>query len=130
VDFVNNATDAKKALFWLKKAAEQNHKEAYFFIGAIYDKGSGVTKDSVKAAYWYKLGAQHNDPAAQFNLGLRYALGEGVHMDMPLAHMWLNISASNGHWQAPRMRDIIESRMTSDELREARALARGWSPSK
>jgi TPR repeat protein len=39
------AKDAKKAVKWYLKAAEQNHAQAQFTLGECFMKGSGVKKD-------------------------------------------------------------------------------------
>ena len=44
------------------------------------------------------------------------------------AHMWLNISNSKGHKPAIKLRDIIEKKMTKDQIAEAQELARNWKP--
>ena len=63
-------------------------------------------------------------------LGKMYNEGKGVIQDYTQAHMWLNISNSKGHKPAIKLRDIIEKKMTKDQIAEAQELARNWKPKK
>ena len=57
-----------------------------------------------------------------------YANGLGVPQDYVSAHMWMNLSGSNGNKNAIENRDIIEKRMTPQQIEEAQRLARNWKP--
>jgi len=50
--------DRGEALKWFLKAGEQQHAQAAFALGTIYDeKGQGVTQNRVEAYRWYNLAA-------------------------------------------------------------------------
>ena len=56
-----------------------------------------------------------------------YANGNGVPRDLVLAYMWLNLSAAQGDELARGNKDIIEQRMTREQIAEAlQRLSRGW----
>jgi TPR repeat protein len=45
--------DAKQAVYWYKKAAEQGYAGAQYNLGFMYVNGKGVLKDDKQAVYWY-----------------------------------------------------------------------------
>ena len=118
------AGDYATALKEWQPLAEQGDADAQFNLGIMYANGEGVPKDDVEAARWWRLAAEQGHARAQFNLGIMYANGEGVLKDMVFAHMWLNIAGANGSDSAPENRDIVESRMTSEQIAEATQRAR------
>jgi len=52
----------------LKRAADQNHLEAQFMLGAMFEDGD----DMDTAVYYYELAASQQHPFAAFNLGSHY----------------------------------------------------------
>ena len=61
-------------------------------------------------------------------MALKYEEGQGVPQDYVLAHMWFNLSGSNGLKDAVENRDIIEKRMSKQQIEKAQELARNWKP--
>jgi len=74
------------------------------------------------------LAAEKGNAKAQFNLALMYYRGEDLPKDYVQAHMWAGLSASNGSREAAFLRNDLEKKMTSEQLREARRLAQKWKP--
>ena len=78
--------------------------------------------------------AEQGDVDAQFALGIKYDLGEtvgvttGVPEDKVLAYMWYNLAAAQGNEIAQDNKDIIEERMTREQIAEAQRLSREWLP--
>jgi TPR repeat protein len=72
--------------------------------------------------------AERGDAEAQYNLGFMYAVGQGVRQDFVRAYMWLDLAAAQGYPDAISYRDRVAANMTSDQLAEARRLAREWKP--
>ena len=71
-----------KALYYLKKAAEQGDVRAQNDLGVMYGKGEGMAyEDYEKAVYWYRKAAEQGFAMSQFNLGNLYRKGEGVNKD-------------------------------------------------
>ena len=70
---------------------------------------------------WFRKSAEQGDVSAQFGLGWMYA---NFLQDDIYTHMWWNIAASNGNADAVKSRDIVEKRMTTEQLAEAQKLAR------
>jgi len=61
---------------------------------------------------------------AQFRLGSIYHNGQGIPQDNVKAFAWYGIAAAGGIKSAQRIRDEIQSRLTHDEIEQARKLAR------
>jgi TPR repeat protein len=122
--------DYKKAYkLWLP-LAEQGKASAQFNLGVMYEKGQGVPQDYKEAVKWYRLSAQQGDVDAQLKLGVSYGMGRGVPKDYALAHMWWNLSGSNGNKEAAENRDIVETKMTPQQIEKAEEMARNWTPKK
>lgn len=104
-------------------AAEQEHIDAQFRLGAMYWSGIGVLQDYKAALKWYTLAAEQGDSNAQNNLGVMFASGQRVPEDFIYAHMWFSISALNGNANGRKSRGIIEKRMIAAQIRIAEELA-------
>ncbi|MBF0127718.1 MAG: sel1 repeat family protein [Magnetococcales bacterium] len=121
--------DHKEAARWLRQAAEQGNGSAQSSLGEIYYRGLGVTQEYKEAARWFRLAAEQGRRAAQTKLGFMYYRGQGMPRDSVKAHMWLNLSASRGDKAAIKLRDLVTSRMTPEQLAKAQELAKHWKPS-
>jgi hypothetical protein len=95
-------------------------------LGLRYADGEGVPQDDTQAARWFRLSAEQGHARAQFSLGRMYRRGDGVPEDLIFAYMWWTLSASTGHEIARVNRDIIERRMTREQIAEAERLSREW----
>jgi len=84
------------------KEAESGNADAQFNLGAMYDKGEGVTKDLAEAAKWYRQAAEQGLAVAQSNLGSMYANGEGVQKDSIEAVKWYRKAAEQGYAKAQK----------------------------
>ena len=112
----------------LRLAADQGDSDAQFYLGLMYDHGSGVPQDHGEAVRWYRLAADQGDTAAQFNVGVRHYNGLGVPQDYIAAHMWANLAAAQGDENARKMRDDLAGRMSSEQIAAAQRAAREWRP--
>ena len=126
--------DYKKAEEWFRLSAEQGNAEAQVLLGTMYASGRGVPQDYKEAVKWYRLSAEQGQAYAQYNLGNKYKLGQGVPQDYASAHMWWNICGSGGNKKqnhaCVEQRDIIEKRMSPQQIEKAQRLARNWKPKK
>ena len=123
--------DDAQAVIWYRKAAEQGNAKGESALAAAYEKGRGAPLDLAQAAYWYGKAAERGDADSQYILGEMYAAGQGVAQDYIRAHMFLDLAASGPadsvyHQMASQDRDMIEAKMTPDQIAEAQRLARGW----
>ncbi len=110
----------------LIRCVEQGHAGAQSALGLKYASGAGVPEDDVEAVRWYRLAGEQGHAEAQWLLGLMYGDGDGVPQNDVLAYMWFNLSAAQGHGSAAESKDIIEGRMTREEIAEAGRLSREW----
>ncbi|MCK5159427.1 MAG: sel1 repeat family protein [Candidatus Heimdallarchaeota archaeon] len=123
------AQDDKEAVKWLKKAAEQGDSQAEHNLGNMYKDGRGVDQDYKEAVKWYTKAAEQGDAQAQFILGLMYGGGRGVAQDYVKAYKWTNLAASQDNEYA-KGREIVESKMTKEQITEAQKLASEFIPKK
>ena len=107
-----------------KKNAEAGDAWAQYYLGMMYAKGDGVSKDGAEAVKWFRLAAEQGYANAQFNLGNSYYNGVGVPKDLVQAHVWINISAAKGNELAQKKMPILEEQMTSEQKAEAMKMAR------
>ena len=110
----------------LTRCVEQGHAGAQAALGLKYASGAGVPEDDVEAVRWYRLAAEQRHAEAQWLLGSMYGDGGGVPEDDVLAYMWFDLSAAQGHGSAQESKDIIEGRMTREQIAEAQRLSREW----
>jgi len=52
------------AVYWYRKAAEQNNATAQYNLAECYDSGRGVAKDAKRADYWMEQAANAKDDEA------------------------------------------------------------------
>jgi TPR repeat protein len=117
------AQDYAESLKWLRLATAQGDKDAQFSLGVMYKDGYGVAQDYAEAVKWYRLAAVQGNANAQSNLGEMYDQGQGVAQDYVRAHMWLNLGAASGAANKVKSRDIVASKMTSQQIAQAQIMA-------
>ena len=113
-------------------AAEQGVAGAQCRLGVMYAEGQGVAQDDAESVRWFRLAAEQGDAEAQGGLGLACGTGRGIPQDFVASHMWMTLAAAqltgvtrNG---ALKFLASIAAAMTSDQIAEARRLAREWTP--
>ena len=89
--------DAKQAMTWYRKAAEQDQKASFNAVGNLYRMGKGVNPDNKEALRWFQLGADAGDGQAMLNVGNCYYYGMGVEKDVAQAVEWWQRSAESGN---------------------------------
>ena len=120
--------DDAQARQWYEKAANQGHPLAQVNLGGLYDYGRGGPQDFRMAVRWYLRAANQGNDLAQQRLGLLYERGDGVPKDFVQAYMWYKLGTAKGGMPGSIRRDDLATRMTSDQLAEAKKLAREWKP--
>ena len=80
-------------------------------------------QDDKQLARLYTLATEQGYASAQFSLGGMYYEGEGVPQDNVYAHMWWSIAASTGDDRAKVKIKLVEEKMTTSDISEARRLA-------
>jgi uncharacterized protein len=120
--------DYKEAFRLFRLSAEQGNDNGQYNLGVMYMNGREVPQNYKEAVKWYRLAAEQGFPEAQDNLGYMYYTGQGVPQDYLLAHMWVNLAASSGAKNIARKREIVERKMTKQQIEKAQELARNWKP--
>ena len=123
---LHRAERLEEAVVYYQQAGLQGHPLAQKTLGFAYANGLGVTRDYSKTVRWHQLAADQGAVDAQNNLGYLYAQGQGVSQDIIEAHMWYNIAAAHGSTGAAENRDLLASRMTNDQVKEAERRALAW----
>ena len=114
--------DFKEAVKWYRKAARQGSPvRAWTNLGNHYYNGDGVPQDYKEAVNWYTKAAGRGYVPAQHQLGLMYANGEGVPRDNILGYAWL---AASGSHIIREDRDLLEARLSPEEVAKARELSK------
>jgi uncharacterized protein len=111
------------AAFWYKAAAEQGLDIAQINLAKLYEDGLGIDQDYAEAFRWYLTAARQGAFFAHAKLGEAYLMGRGVPQSDVMAHMWLNIASTAGNESAQMQKDMIEARLSEQELAQAQRLA-------
>ena len=120
--------DFEQARQWYRLAADQGHARAQNNLGAMYRQGLGVPQDYEEALRWFRRAAEQGNGGAQNHLGLMYFEGEGIDKDEVEAYKWAYLSAQQGVEQAMLALEFLEQQLTPDQIREAKRLAKEWTP--
>jgi TPR repeat protein len=120
-----------EAARWFERAAVQGDATAQYDLGASYAEGMGVPKDNAAAAKWFRRAADQGFPLAQLNLGLLHASGVGVPQDNVEAMKWIDLAiyalpAGGARSDAAKALGDIASKMTAEEIQEAKGRERRW----
>ena len=118
--------DYEIAFRWTEAAALQGHPGAQLNLGSLYYFGNGVRQDRDKAVEWYAISARAGNGAAAYTLAAMLRDGDHVDRDPVLAHAWAAWAARYDHPEAGAMIEEIASRMTPEQLGEARRTFARW----
>jgi hypothetical protein len=93
--------DAKAAVSWLRKAADQRLPQAQYLLAAVLSRGLyGEERDPAAGAVWLRRAAEQDHADAQYELGVAYAEGRGVEKNPTEAMLWISKAAQNGQPKA------------------------------
>lgn len=113
-----NYSEAKE---WFELAAWEGHTVAQYYLGYLYEKGEGVTKDFGQAARWYLKAIDGGEARAARHLGLLYYYGD-LDKDYKTALVYLEKAAEAGDfvgtWQTAYMYEKGEG--TEKDMYKAR----------
>ena len=82
---------------WFRLAAEQGHLAGLYWLGLMYEEGTGVPQDTREAMRWFRLAAEQGYSEAQQAIGIRYEQGRGVPKDVAEAIRWFRRAAEQGN---------------------------------
>ncbi|MCY4100873.1 MAG: tetratricopeptide repeat protein [Rhodobacteraceae bacterium] len=119
--------DYTTALQKFKSLAKSGDIRAQYYLGEMYRRGDGVTKDYREAVNWWRLAAVQGDIWAQYMLGVTYYFGaDGVPADHIVALAWLDLVVAQGIKDARPLWHSLQAQLTPAEVEEAKGLARNW----
>ena len=152
--------DDRQSAKWYRLAAENGDSRAQIILSVMYAKGQGVPQSDQKAVKWLRFSmkervapekthiynlakknvssaikiliddAENGVVEAQNYLGTMYANGQGVPRDYVLAHMWYNLSGLQGHKAATAQINLVERKMSPEQIEKAQEMVRDWTPRK
>ncbi len=85
--------DTARAVYWIRRAAEQNMSIAQYNLGVFLNNGWGVKWDPFKAFDEFKAAAAQHLPDAEFAMGLCYTDNLIVDRNWDTAYHWLKAAA-------------------------------------
>lgn len=88
------AENPTKAVFWYRKAAQQNHARALQKLALHLQGGIGCHQNLELAVRYFGLAAQQGQVAAQYHLALCYEKGLGTQVDLQESLAWFERAAT------------------------------------
>jgi len=89
--------DYERAIYWYRRAIEQNYAPSQFNLGLMYANGQGVEQSYTEAVYWFRKAAGQGHSSAQHSLGLMYDQGWGISQNYEQAAYWYRKAAREGN---------------------------------
>jgi TPR repeat protein len=89
-----------QAWWYFYCAASNNHVEAQYIIGKMYEKGRGVCQDFNKSIKWMERAAINGSNKAEYRMGRIYEEGREVCQDFNKAIKWMEKAATHGSRKA------------------------------
>jgi TPR repeat protein len=116
--------DKSEAVNLFAQAAAHGHPAAQYFLGMIYERGTGVSRDVGAALNWYRQSATNGYAEAAVVLGNYYSDGLEVKQDSGEAFVWYSVATAQGHRVAEVFRNSARRKLTAQQLVEAERRAR------
>jgi TPR repeat protein len=110
-----------------RKTKSQKEARTQFNLGMKYSSAKGSSKNLQEAVKCFKKSSEQGYAQAQHSLGLMYFKGEGVEMDYAKAYKWASLAADQNK-NYKQLADLIETKLTEEELVEVKALISGFIP--
>jgi len=112
--------------------AEQGGENAAYFLGTMYQTGSGVSPDCDKALKWTKKAALQGHTLAQSHLGMMYSKGceEKVKENLFEAYYWTALAAKQGLQFARENLKKLEGQLHPYLVEEAQQKVKDFKPNK
>lgn len=93
---VKVGADDDLAFAWLKKAAEQNHAEANYWLGQCYLNSIGTAQDYESAFGCFRIAAEQGIAESQYPLACCFFEGKGIEQNDELGLQWCEKAAERG----------------------------------
>jgi hypothetical protein len=113
------------------QAAQSGDNDAQFYLGALYSSGVGRPRSDEEAFQWFSRAAEQGHSHAMLVLSGLYAIGRGTSKDNVNAYKWAYIVSVGTRVEefrngARQLMGLLETKMTADELSQARSEASRW----
>ena len=110
----------------LQKKANSGDAKAELELSKIFFQGKDVPKDEVQGLDRLQRAANRGLARAQFLMGEHaYARGSSS-ADYVTAYMWYDIARKSGYRRSDKMLKALASKMSPEQLSEARTRAQNW----
>jgi len=106
------SSDKAQAARRFQQAADLGHAGAQYYLGMLYEKGTGVPKDMAAAINWYRQSATNGYAEAGVILGNFYSEGLRMQQDYVEAFVWYSVAAAEGHRLAEAFRKGVQRKLT------------------
>jgi len=117
------AKDYQLARQTFKPMAEAGHAKAQRYMGSIYDKGLGVTRELRRAMIWFEQSAEQGNVKLQYELGQRYLNDKDIGRDYGKVIYWWQKAADAGSSQAQYNLALIYIRGDGIDVDHDKAIA-------
>ena len=106
--------DTSQAVFWIKKAADQNLTSAKYNYAILLINGIGIQWDPFKAFTLFQSAASDGMVQAQYVVGILYTDNLTVKRDYNLAYYWIKKAADNDYDPAKDIVTKLEPRVSQN----------------
>ncbi len=104
--------DTIKAIYWIKKAAENNLTAAKYNLGIMLINGIGIKWDPFLAFKYFRSAAREGMNQAQYVLGILYTDNLIVKRDWNIAYYWIKKSADGDFESAKEVLPELEPKIS------------------
>lgn len=108
--------DTLKAVYWIKKAADQNLASAQYNYAILLINGWGIDWDPFKAFNYFKQAARSGMIQAQYVIGILYTDNLIVKRELNYAYYWINRSSSEGYEPASKIVSQLERKISHSKV--------------
>ena len=106
--------DTSQAVFWIKKAADQNLTSAKYNYAILLVNGIGIQWDPFTAFKLFQSAADDGMVQAQYVVGILYTDNLTVKRDYNMAFYWIRKAANNDYEPAKDIVARLEPRISKD----------------
>ncbi|MCH9030439.1 MAG: sel1 repeat family protein, partial [Bacteroidetes bacterium] len=117
--------DTIEAVYWIKKAANQNLASAQYNYAILLINGWGIDWDPFSAFNYFKKAARSGMIQAQYVIGILNTDNLIVKRDLNYAYYWINRSSSEGYEPASKIVDQLERKISHSKVDSIAAIEEG-----
>src|SRR5712672_2271525 len=131
VAYAGDAVSDKEMADRYSQAAQSGDSDAQFYLAALYSSGVGRPRSDEEAFRWFSRAADQGHSHAMLVLAGLYAIGRGTSNDNLKAYKWAYIVSVGTRVEefrngARQLIGVLETRMTPEQVNQAKADAGGW----